>query len=68
MTLFDLFELCQNIRLDSNVRIYNGTWKVYNMEKALDEYGMRVIKYFRIRNDKVIEVYLNERNIERTIK
>lgn len=65
MTLFDLFESCQNIRLDSNVRIhngtcvrtYNGTWKVYNMEKALDEYGMHVINYFHLINDKDIEVY-----------
>lgn len=66
MTLFDLFESCQNIRLDSNVRIFNGecvhtykrTWKVYNMEKALDDYGTHVINYFRITNDKDIEVYI----------
>ena len=57
MTLFDLFESCQNIRLCTNVRIYNGTWKACKMEKALDEYGMYVINYFRIRNDRDIEVY-----------
>lgn len=61
MTLFDLFESCQNIRFYTNVRIYdetyNGAWKVYNMEKALDEYGTHVIDYFHFINDKDIEVH-----------
>lgn len=60
MTFHDLYVSCQNIRLDSNVRIYNvynGTWKVCKMEKALVEYGDNVIDYFHIINDRDIEVY-----------
>lgn len=54
MTLFDLFEACQNVRLNSNVYIYNGA---SNMEKALDEYGTQEINYFHLKNDRDIEVY-----------